>query len=191
MVDMAEKGEWVVSGFQFLTEQDAKQAQAEVEKIQKLEEKLDYKNPNMVLMVYNKAIENRLFKTPVGYEFLRKLQKLSKDNPAVKEEVQNIPVTNVFQLRDSTAPIVEKIKASKKPVKKKKELFSKNTSIMLNVVLLLLVAVMFWISTTGSNPTVLNYEKNLQNKYAAWEQELQERESTVREKERELLIENK
>lgn len=191
MVDMAEKGEWVVSGFQFLTEQDAKQAQAEVEKIQKLEEKLDYKNPNMVLMVYNKAIENRLFKTPVGYEFLRKLQKLSKDNPAVKEEVQNIPVTNVFQLRDSTAPIVEKIKASKKPVKKKKELFSKNTSIMLNVVLLLLVAVMFWISTTGANPTVLNYEKNLQNKYAAWEQELQERESTVREKERELLIENK
>lgn len=191
MVGMAEKGEWVVSGFQFLTEQDAKQAQAEVEKIQKLEEKLDYKNPNMVLMVYNKAIENRLFKTPVGYEFLRKLQKLSKDNPAVKEEVQNIPVTNVFQLRDSTAPIVEKIKASKKPVKKKKELFSKNTSIMLNVVLLLLVAVMFWISTTGSNPTVLNYEKNLQNKYAAWEQELQERESTVREKERELLIENK
>lgn len=191
MVGMAEKGEWVVSGFQFLTEQDAKQAQAEVEKIQKLEEKLDYKNPNMVLIVYNKAIENRLFKTPVGYEFLRKLQKLSKDNPAVKEEVQNIPVTNVFQLRDSTAPIVEKIKASKKPVKKKKELFSKNTSIMLNVVLLLLVAVMFWISTTGSNPTVLNYEKNLQNKYAAWEQELQERESTVREKERELLIENK
>lgn len=191
MVDMAEKGEWVVSGFQFLTEQDAKQAQAEVEKIQKLEEKLDYKNPNMVLMVYNKAIENRLFKTPVGYEFLRELQKLSKDNPAVKEEVQNIPVTNVFQLRDSTAPIVEKIKASKKPVKKKKELFSKNTSIMLNVVLLLLVAVMFWISTTGANPTVLNYEKNLQNKYAAWEQELQERESTVREKERELLIENK
>lgn len=191
MVDMAEKGEWVVSGFQFLTEQDAKQAQAEVEKIQKLEEKLDYKNPNMVLMVYNKAIENRLFKTPVGYEFLRRLQKLSKENPAVREEVQNIPVTNVFQLRDSTAPIVEKIKASKKPVKKKKELFSKNTSIMLNVVLLLLVAVMFWISTTGANPTVLNYEKNLQNKYAAWEQELQERESTVREKERELLIENK
>ena len=34
------------------------------------------------------------------------------------------------------------------------------------------------------------YERNLQNKYASWEQELTQREQTVREKERELHIEN-
>ena len=34
------------------------------------------------------------------------------------------------------------------------------------------------------------YERNLQNKCASWEQELTQREQTVREKERELHIEN-
>ena len=48
---------------------------------------------------------------------------------------------------------------------------------------------MFYISTTGSKPTVLNYEKALQNRYAQWEQELEQRESELREKERAFLSE--
>ena len=40
----------------------------------------------------------------------------------------------------------------------------------------------------SENPNILNYEQNLINKYAQWEQELSERESIIREKERELNI---
>ena len=47
---------------------------------------------------------------------------------------------------------------------------------------------MFVITLTGNNPTILNYEQKLQNKYAGWEQELTERENAVREKERELSL---
>jgi hypothetical protein len=47
---------------------------------------------------------------------------------------------------------------------------------------------MFYISSTGSNPTVLNYEKALLNRYSEWEKELSDRESVIREKEKELLI---
>ena len=50
---------------------------------------------------------------------------------------------------------------------------------------------MFIISTTGSRPTILNYEKAIQNRYATWEQELNDRESAVREKERELMLDEK
>lgn len=49
---------------------------------------------------------------------------------------------------------------------------------------------MFMITLKSDNPNILNYEKNLVNRYAAWEQELREREQVVREKERELNIGN-
>ena len=44
-----------------------------------------------------------------------------------------------------------------------------------------------YITINGSNPNIINYERVLQNKYSQWEQELIQRESVIREKERELL----
>lgn len=189
---MAEKEEWTVSGFQFGSEKDAKQAKGEELKIQKLEEKMDYHNPQMVFMVYKKAIENRIFKTPVGYEYLKQLQKTLKESPLIREEVLPIPVNQVYNLRDSTAPVIEKVKGTKKPKKPpkvKQEFFTRKTSICMNIILVLLIGVMMFITTTGTRPNILNYEKVLQNRYAAWEQELEQRESELREKEREILSE--
>ena len=189
---MAGREDWTINGFQFGSEKDANQAKSEELKIQKLEEKMDYRNPQMMLMVYKKAIENRIFKTPVGYEYLKQLQTTLKQSPLIREEVPPIPVNQVYNLRDSTAPVVEKVKGTqkpKKPPKEKQEFFTRKTSICLNVVLVILVGVMFFISTTGSRPTILNYEKALQNKYAAWEQELEQREGELREKERAILSE--
>jgi len=62
------------------------------------------------------------------------------------------------------------------------------TSIILNVVLVLAVGFMFYIAYTSEHPNVLNYKRNLVNKYAQWEQELSEREKEIREKERNLMI---
>lgn len=53
---------------------------------------------------------------------------------------------------------------------------------------MILVIVMFVISTTSSNPNILNYERAIQNRYVEWEQQLSDREQVVREKEKELLI---
>lgn len=94
-------------------------------------------------------------------------------------------------MRESANQTVERIQASRKPVKKEKpkqEFFSRKTSILINIGLLALVIVMFAIAATGSEPTVLNYERVLQNRYAEWEQQLSDREQVIREKERELLI---
>lgn len=188
---MAGREDWTINGFQFGSEKDAKQAKSEELKIQMLEEKMDYKNPQMVMMVYKKAIDNRIFKTPVGYDYLKQLQKRLKENILIREEVPPIPVNQVYNLRDSAAPVVEKVKASQKPKKQpkpKQEFFTRKTSILVNVILVILIGVMFYISTTGSTPTVLNYEKALQNRYATWEQELEQRESEIREKEKALLL---
>lgn len=186
---MADKTDWVVGGFQFGTQKDAELAENEQLRIERLEEKLEYDNPHMVNAVYKKAVENRVFKTPVGYEFLKRLQTVLREDPDM-EEVPDIPVQGVYSLRESTNPAVEKVKASRKKVKEKpkEEFFSRKTSILVNIGLLVLVIIMFVISSTGSNPTVLNYEKTIQNRYSEWEKELSDREQVIRDKERELLL---
>lgn len=188
---MADKTDWVVDGFQFGTEDDAALAKNEKLRVERLEEKMDYQNLEMVSAVYKKAIDNRVFKTPIGYDYLKKLQKVLRENEAANKDIGNIPVYGVYSMRESANQTVERIQASKKPIKKEKpkqEFFSRKTSIIVNIGLLILVAVMFVISTTGSNPTVLNYERAIQNRYAEWERELSNREQVIREKEKELLI---
>ncbi len=187
---MADKAEWVVDGFQFGTQQDAELARNEQLRIERLEEKLDYQNYEMVGAVYKKA-NNRVFKTPVGYDFLKKLQRRLQEGALVGTEIENIPVYGVYSMRESANQTVERIQASRKPIKKEKpkqEFFSRKTSILVNIGLLALVLLMFAISTTSANPTILNYERVLQNRYAEWEQQLSEREQVIREKEKALLI---
>ena len=188
---MADKTGWVVDGFQFGTEDDAALARNEKLRIERIEEKMDYQNSEMVGAVYKKAIDNRVFKTPVGYHYLKKLQQVRVENLPENETVADIPVSGVYSMRESANQTVERIQASRKPAKKEKpkqEFFSRKTSIIINISLLILVIVMFVISTTSSNPNILNYERTIQNRYVEWEQQLSDREQVVREKEKELLI---
>lgn len=188
---MADKTGWVVDGFQFGTEDDAALARNEKLRIERIEEKMDYQNSEMVGAVYKKAIDNRVFKTPVGYHYLKKLQQVLVEKLPENETVADIPVSGVYSMRESANQTVERIQASRKPAKKEKpkqEFFSRKTSIIINISLLILVIVMFVISTTSSNPNILNYERTIQNRYVEWEQQLSDREQVVREKEKELLI---
>ena len=187
---MAGRSDWIIEGFQFGTEADANQARSEKERIEKIEEKIDYNNPQMVSVVYKKAIDNRTFKTPVGYWFLKKLKNILEDNE-LDEEIPNIPVYGVYSLRERANYVSEKVKPSEKRQRTllEKTQAEKKISIGINIALVILVVAMFYISYTGSNPTIINYENAIQNKYSKWEQELSQRESLVREKEKDLLEE--
>ena len=61
-----------------------------------------------------------------------------------------------------------------------------HTSIAINVFLMLVVIGMVVITMMDSNPNILNYENKIVDKYAQWEQELEEREQNIREREQEL-----
>lgn len=183
---MAGKEQWAMEGYQFSSEKDAKLAKADVLKIQKLEDKMDYRNPHVVYMVYQKAIESDLFKTPIGYEYLKKLQKILKNSPLIKGEIKDIPVGS---LDGYTTPLPTTNTYKLTPVKKTPQKDNKAVWIV-NVALIALVVLMFYISTTSSNPNIINYERAIQNRYAAWEEELESREQTIRAKEKELMIEN-
>ena len=47
---------------------------------------------------------------------------------------------------------------------------------------------MFLITATSGQTTILNYEKKLQDRYAQWEQQLTQREKSIREEEQELEL---
>ena len=167
----------VVSGFAFYSEKDARLAEQERQKIAYLDKRIDRTNLESVLVIYKKALDDRVFRTPVGLEYLRELQ---------GEEIPPIPLwTNFADTREKTSPARRRIKPA--PEENKNTTF--RLSLIMNIVMVIAIIAMFIITLNSDQPNVLNYERNLQNKYATWEQELTQREQTVREKERELHIE--
>ena len=64
----------IVGGYRFATVADAETARLEKKKIENLEQHLDFRNTQNVLMVYNKAIDNRVFLTPLGMAYLQRMQ---------------------------------------------------------------------------------------------------------------------
>ena len=177
----------VVSGFAFYSEKDAKLAEQERQKIAYLDKRIDHTDLESVLAIYTKALDDRVFRTPVGLEYLRELQgELKAEQDILGEEIPPIPLwTNFADIRKKTAPARRRIQ----PVPEDNRNTLLRLSLIMNIVMVIAIIAMFVITLNSDQPNVLNYERNLQDKYATWEQELTQREQTVREKERELHIE--
>ncbi|MBO5093837.1 MAG: hypothetical protein J6C33_05705 [Lachnospiraceae bacterium] len=182
---MERKNEWEVGGFQFGSEKDVELAKTEQEKIAYLEKRIQYDHPESVLSVYNKAVENRIFQTPVGFQFLQRLHDFLSQK-GLGEQAKSIPLYQVYSYDPKEEVRTHTAKRRVQP-SQYRELRSKlRKSVILNLLLLLMVAAMFAITLTSDHPNILNYEKVLTNRYAGWEQELTEREKAVRERERAL-----
>lgn len=166
-------------GYEFACLDDAILAQSEIKKIDYLKSHLDRGDADTVKALYDKAIDEKFFKTPVGIGFLTEMREYLIDTLDYPEdEVRSIPLYMFYDTTKKTAPAKEE--------KKKEHVGFLFTSIVLNIALIVAVILMFWIATHTNHPNILNYETVLTDKYATWEQELTEREAAVREAEREL-----
>ncbi len=182
---MQEKKEFIAGGFQFSTQKDVSIAKKEVRKIELLESRMNYTEPEQVYAVYEGAIQNRVFETPVGYTYLYSLRTYLLEHPLEEKEISSIPLyINYSQtMRGKSEPAKKRIEPAKIKTKRIDRL---KTSIFINILLVIMVIVMFSITLMSKNPNILNYQSAILNKYASWEQELTKRESIIREKEREL-----
>lgn len=183
------KPDKVAGGFSFYTDKDAEMAELERKKIEYLEARIDYSQPEKILQLYDKAIHDRIFKTPVGFIYLKHLQDFLRSQKSIApERIAPIPLYQTYgELRDEQNPARNRVQPSQKKAEKEKvsPLF---VSVLLNVLLTVAVIAMFVIALKTDQPNILNYEKAIQNRYATWEQNLSEREQIIREKERELKI---
>lgn len=178
---MADKNNLEVDGFEFSSRHDALVAENELNGVEYLKKKTNMKSPRTVLVVYNKIVSEGLFHTPVGISYVRELQKFLIDN----KEIDNNSIQNVH---------VEPLQAGiskKNMVDKIAQVFSNSrhayrerlkVALITNVILVIIIIAMFIITTTSSNSNILNYQEKLENKYAAWDQELTERENELNNK---------
>ncbi len=182
------KDELIVGGFHFCSEEDADLARLELEKIKALESRMDYHDVETVVSVYNRAVMNRTFQTPVGHQYLLGVKDyLLKTGAATEKELRAIPLQVHFSGRTQSARTqkTESAGAKKAPASSNTPL---GISVAVNVILVILVGAMFLITLYGENPNILNYKSRIIDEYASWEQELQDREREIRERERELGI---
>lgn len=182
-------GEYFAEGFSFYAQKDAQAAELESRKIAYLESKMDYNQPESILRVYEKAIQDRVFKSPVGLVYLKGLQDYLLQQPLPEgTRIPPVPpyMTYVSEARENGSPARRRVQA---PVKKEKKSSALPVSIILNILLVLAIMAMFVITLNAERPNILNYERVITDRYAAWEQELTQREQEIRQKERELIME--
>lgn len=165
-------------GFSFPNKAEAQTATKEKKQVDYIESKLNYSELGQVYSIYEKAIEDQIFRTPVGVIYLKHLQNyLNNHKDKLGKEISPIPVRTVKNIRRPD---------TKEEIAKRK--LGTTVSVALNVLLALAVAFMFYVALSSDNPNILNYETALENRYAAWEQQLTEREQVIRAKEMELRI---
>lgn len=181
-----------VDGFEFVDIENGSIAREEIQRINFISSKMNEDNPEAVLSVYNKMIESNTFFTPIGLEYLRRLQAyLYKKKEIDDSRIRDIPVlvsyvdiTNRYNDKKDIER-EEKIKRRRRVKTFKREY---KASLIVNAVLILMIVAMFIMILKSDTPNMINYENAITNRYASWEQELTERESRIREKEAELGI---
>lgn len=193
-----------VSGFTFENPTLGEEALKEQEAIEYVNKQLDFNDTNKLLTLYNQMIRRRMFHTQVGFSYLKSIQDYLMKSDVDPQDIEAIPVIIDY---NNTSPENDnkdisnnnKNNIDKADIKKvdqsennkfknrEKRLISKVnkyqklavTFIVISVILVATVVFMFVIANTSSNPTILNYEEVLQNKYSAWEQDLQRREREI------------
>lgn len=177
--------QYMVGGYLFGDAEDVKLAKQEQSVIQYMEKKMERYSGEAVLAVYQATLEKKLFRTPIGYNYLQQLQKRMTSMGVAKDKIPPIPLYQVYNNHYKT----EEPPVRKQPKKKVEPQVKKLRYSMLgNFILIVLVILLFAITLTGENANIINYRNAITNEYSSWEEELTERENAVREKERELGI---
>lgn len=179
---MKEEETLSVSGFIFETPEAAQRAKDELSGIEVVRSKMNIRNPQTVLEVYNKLIDKRLCKTPVGYSYLHDLQKYLKNADSIfAEDIRDIPIEPVRR------KVVQEFENS---AKERKESLNKEyrgrylTSLFFNLILGIGVVIILLLATTSGTENMISYENKVIDRYESWEKELTQREQAVEEYEK-------
>lgn len=184
---MADNDKLLMNGYRFGTEKDAETAEEEIKLARYFENRMLGKSGRNRLSVYDQLLDKKVFRTPLGWEYLRHLQEELQSLGIPEEEIRPIPMYMTFvhdPEEEGRAPVRERIR----PARKRNKVNKYYVSVVINIILAIMVIAMFAITLNSDNPNILNYKNNIINQYASWEQELTERENKVREKENSLHI---
>lgn len=178
---------FVIREYAFETKAEWEEAKREEESIAYIRAKIDLTSADAVEKLYHKLIEKRNFITPIGIDFLKELRDFLLRSGHSEEKLPAVYIT----LPARKGGVVEGLSAAdKQRYKQLAERYKdklRNARIIV-VFLVIIVVAMFLITMFGPNTPLADAEERAQDRYAAWEQELTEREKEIREREQELGI---
>ncbi|SDB17616.1 hypothetical protein [Butyrivibrio sp. INlla16] len=181
----------VVDGYEFLSAEDVKKAELDKQKIEIIGKKIHSTKVSDLEAVYEKAITNKIFSTPIGWYYLAKLRDKLIGAGVKEEDLIPIPINlkiTKVDLKDEYHP---RQYITPPPPKKKKNVKAVVFVMgVMNLILLAMVIAMFFIALSAESDNIINYKQNVTNRYAEWEDSLKEREKAVRIKERDLKIQD-
>lgn len=182
---MAEREDLIVNGYFFGSYEDAGRARKELSNSEYLEEKTARMSGSQLLAIYDKMLDDKMFMTPVGWDYLKLLRERIRSLGIADTEIRPIPLfINLGVGNDKNEyPHLSKMKIrpAKSPIQRMKDFIK--VSIFFNIVLVALVIIMFFITLNSSSPNIINYKTAITNQYSQWEESLKAREEAVREKE--------
>jgi len=173
-----------VDGFLFEDEETAQIARKEEEGIRFIKERTALNNPEAVLKLYKKLLEQELFVTPVGIRFLTELQNILLTSVYIaREEIPPIPVKVATPVEKAVQKPVEAVqKANKKVDEKVGGSYKKPFYVALFFAIIFGISVlgMFVINAiSGNNINIINYREQLLDEYSGWEAELKTEEERL------------
>ena len=185
--------QYIVDGYSFSDEKSYKVAKNEQEGVAYLRKRINYNNAENVRNIYDTVIEKGLFKTPVGYEFLKELQGYLVENETIDHNrIRPIPVTISGGERKSQKKSWKWFRKKEKEMKKKDAESSPYRNrfinmVILNVICIILLVLFIIISTNSKNVNIINYRNRIDAEYmekednlARWAEELEARESALK-----------
>lgn len=183
------KGKFVVGGYTFENEDLASAARDEINAIKYVSSKTNTNDPAQVYVLYNKMIEKNLFKTPIGMDYLKGLQKiLYKSKEIPNDRIRPIPVettvAEAIEERQAARNSKDKIRDLEKISQRNHDRFIK--SMILNIFLVIAVIAMVLITLSSDNPNILDYENKLIDKYEDWNNQLESKDRELKDFQREL-----
>lgn len=183
------KNEYVVGGYTFHSKENAQAAKDELNAIKYVSAKTDGKDPKQVYILYNKLIDRKLFETPLGLAYLKELQQfLYVSDMIPNEKIRPIPINSDthFAIEQKRERIEHRSELHQLSIQVARYKNNYTKVLIVNVVLFIAVIIMFLMLRTSSNPNVVNYEVNIQDKYANWQEQLESQEESLKAREAEL-----
>ncbi|MBE5962880.1 MAG: hypothetical protein E7256_16140 [Lachnospiraceae bacterium] len=177
---------FVFSGYSFETSEEMNEAKKDAEAISYIKAKTDFTNTQAVKTLYAKLTEKESLQTPVGMEFMKALQRKLLQTEH-KKEIPPIPVKVAEKKKGADTRNVSAETRQKQRV----ELYQQKlkNAHMMNFFFGVIIIAMFAIALLGDNSVLSDTESAIQDKYAAWEEDLVAREAAISQKEKEMGIE--
>lgn len=189
-----------IGDFSFDTQEEAMEAQKEAQAIAYIMKQIDMDQPQMALEAYRQMIQQDLFHTKLGIAFLADMRRQLVELPQMQgQEIPQVPgvkepdseaknrASAATSVQDQTPE--ENLASADDAAPQKDIIYYRRMAHVLLVACVTMLAIiigMFIINQTSNHPTILNYEEKIIDKYAQWEEQLDQREQELNERERQL-----